>query len=156
MVRDRPILKLRKIMKELTIGALAKAAGVNVETIRFYERRGLLRRPSRPEEGYRRYPIDAVKQVGFIKGAQKLGFSLKEIAELLSLGREGQVSCAEMLDLANRKISKIVNKIMTLEVIKAALGELSEICPGSNALGPGILPFAPFGSGWRSSRKERR
>ena len=90
--------------------------------------------PSRPGEGYRKYPVDAVKQVGFIKGAQKLGFSLKEIADLLSLGREGQVSCAEMLELANRKIGEIANKIMMLEAIKAALGELTEICPGSGNL----------------------
>lgn len=127
-------IKVEEKMKNLTIGALAKTAGVNVETIRFYERRGLLLRPPRPEEGYRRYPIEAVKQVIFIKAAQKLGFSLKEIAELLFLGREGEVSCAEMLDLANHKISEIEHKIMTLEVMKAALGELTEKCPGSGNL----------------------
>ena len=120
--------------KGLTIGALARAAGVNVETIRFYERRGLLRRPPKPEEGYRKYPFEAVKQVRFIKGAQRLGFSLKEIAELLFLGREGEISCSEILNLAGRKIAQIELKILTLEVMKAALVELAESCPGTGNL----------------------
>jgi MerR family mercuric resistance operon transcriptional regulator len=121
-------------MKELTIGKLARAAGVNVETIRFYERRGLLSKPPKPEEGYRRYPIDAVKQVVFIKGAQKLGFSLKEIAVLISFGREDAVSCAEMQILANRKIAEIEQKIMALEAMKASLEELARECPGAGDL----------------------
>lgn len=99
-------------MKELTIGKLAKAAGANVETIRFYERKGLLSRPSKPDEGCRKYPVEAVKQVAFINGAQKLGFSLKEIALLILFGREGAVSCAEMQALANRKIAEIEQKMM--------------------------------------------
>lgn len=121
-------------MKALTIGRLAKAAGVNVETIRFYERKGLLSRPPKPSEGYRKYPVEAVKQVVFIKGAQKLGFSLKEIALLISLGRAGAVSCAEMRALANRKIAEIEQKIMALEAMKSALEELSRECPGEGDL----------------------
>jgi Hg(II)-responsive transcriptional regulator len=121
-------------MKDLTIGALARAAGVNVETIRFYERRGLLSKPPKPEEGYRRYPSDAVKQVKFIKGAQRLGFSLKEIADLLVLGRQGGISCAEMLDLTSRKIADIDYKIASLEVMKSSLLELAEKCPGTGDL----------------------
>jgi len=121
-------------MEGLTIGALARTAGVNVETIRFYERKGLLQRPTKPEEGYRRYPAEAIKQVRFIKGAQRLGFSLKEIGELLVLGRLRDIDCSEMLDLASRKISQIESKIMTLEAMKAALVELGEICPGAGSL----------------------
>jgi Hg(II)-responsive transcriptional regulator len=121
-------------MKELNIGALAKAAGVNVETIRFYERRGLLSRPPKPDAGYRRYPIEVVKQVGFIKGAQRLGFSLKEIAVLLALGDEGAISCTEMRDLANRKIAEIDQKVMALEVMKITLAELARECPGTGDL----------------------
>ncbi len=121
-------------MKELTIGALAKAAGVNVETIRFYERKGLLSRPPKPEEGYRRYPMEAVKQVRFIKGAQRLGFSLKEIAELLVLGRQGGISCTEMLDLTSRKVVDIEHKIAALEVMKSTLLELAGKCPGAGNL----------------------
>ncbi len=121
-------------MKELTIGTLAKTAGVNVETIRFYERKGLLLKPPKPEEGYRRYPLQAVQQVHFIKGAQRLGFSLKEISELLSLGLEGAVSCTEMRELANRKIEEIDQKIIALEIMKTTLAELAEECPGAGDL----------------------
>ena len=126
-------------MEGLTIEGLARATGVNVETIRFYERQGLLLKPAKPEEGYRKYPVEAVKQVRFIKGAQRLGFSLKEIAELLVLGREGEISCSEMLDLAGRKIAQIEFKIMSLEVMKAGLVELAESCPGT-----GNLAFCPI------------
>jgi Hg(II)-responsive transcriptional regulator len=128
------ILKMRKTMKELTIGALAKAAGVNVETIRFYERRGLLRRPPKPAEGYRRYPNNAVQQVRFIKGAQRLGFSLKEITELLTLGGQGELNCAEMRDLAGRKVAEIDHKMAALEAMKSTLLELAETCPGAGNL----------------------
>ncbi len=121
-------------MKGLTIGALAKAAGVNVETIRFYQRKGLFPKPPKPGEGYRRDPDEAVKQVHFIKGSQKLGFSLKEIAELLVLGQKGEISCSEMLDLASRKIAQIELKIATLEFMKATLMELAESCPGAGSL----------------------
>ena len=121
-------------MKELSIGAVAEAAGVNVETVRFYERRGLLLRPPKPQEGYRRYPIEAVQQVRFIKGAQRLGFSLKEIAELSSLNRQGEISCTEMRDLASRKVTEISHKIAALEVMKSTLLELAETCPGAGNL----------------------
>ena len=121
-------------MKRVTIGALAKAAGVNVETIRYYERRGLLRRPSKPEEGYRKYPPEAVQRVMFIKQAQRLGFSLKEISEMLNLGGEPEVSCAEVLALTNQKIAEIEYKIMALETIRATLKELAEKCPGTGEL----------------------
>ena len=68
---------------ELTIGRVAKLAGVSVETIRYYQRRGLLTEPDKPHMGYRRYPADIVKHIRFIKRAQALGFSLQEIIELL-------------------------------------------------------------------------
>ena len=70
-------------MSSLSIGALAKRSGVGVETVRFYERRGLVRRPSRPRAGYRAYPEDAIGRIRFIRNAQALGFSLQEIKELL-------------------------------------------------------------------------
>lgn len=72
-------------MKSLTIGRLAKEAGVNLETVRFYERRGLLPRPPRSSSGYRMFPAEAARRLRFIRRAQELGFSLKEIRELLSL-----------------------------------------------------------------------
>ena len=71
---------------ELTIGRLAQSAGVNVETIRYYQRVGLLKEPEKPAYGYRHYPPDTVARIRFIKRAQQLGFTLEEISELLSLG----------------------------------------------------------------------
>lgn len=121
-------------MKELTIGALAKAAGVNVETIRYYERRGLLRKPPKPEEGYRKYPIEVIKQVRFIKTAQKLGFSLREIEEILNLGGKGKLSCAEMFARANHKIGEIEAKIGALEAMRRVLLEATESCPEAGSL----------------------
>ena len=122
-------------MKELTIGPLAKAAGVNVETIRLFktptQRAAKPSRPGRVSE----IPRGRGKTGRFHQRRPKVGTSSKEIADLLSLGREGRsVSCAEMLELAIRKIGEIANKIMMLEAIKAALGELTEICPGSGNL----------------------
>lgn len=117
-----------------TIGSLARRVGVNVETIRYYERRGLLRRPSRPESGYREYPPDAVRQVRFIKRAQSLGFSLREIRDLLDLGGDPRVSCAEVLSVATRKLADIETKIRTLETMRALLLELTKECPGKGGL----------------------
>jgi MerR family transcriptional regulator, copper efflux regulator len=77
-------------MSTLTIGQVAKEAGVGVETLRYYEREGLVKEPPRRDSGYRQYPEDVVKRIHFIKRAQELGFSLKEIAELLAL-RVGSV-----------------------------------------------------------------
>jgi MerR family mercuric resistance operon transcriptional regulator len=121
-------------MDDLTIGSLAKSAGVNVETIRYYERRGLLRRPVRPPSGYRKYLIEAIKQVRFIKRAQGLGFSLGEIKELLNLGSEAQADCAEVLSLARCKVAELESKIKTLEAMKTALGKLTRDCPGTGGL----------------------
>lgn len=80
-------------MEGLTIGRLAREAGVNSETIRFYERRGLIPKPPRPATGYRRYPPETVRRVRFIRHAKELGFSLKEILELLSLRLDPETTC---------------------------------------------------------------
>jgi MerR family copper efflux transcriptional regulator len=121
-------------MKSLTIGALARAAGVKVETIRYYERRGLLRQPERPESGYRRYPPDAVKRVRFIKSAQKLGFSLREIQELLDLGSGPRSDCSEVLAITKRKIADVESKIKALDKIRSVLLELASHCPAEGNL----------------------
>ena len=80
----------------LTVGQLAKRAGVGVPTIRFYERRGLLPEPERRPSGYRQYVSDSVQRVRFIRHAQELGFSLREVQELLSLSRDPGSSCADV------------------------------------------------------------
>ncbi|MDI6852787.1 MAG: MerR family transcriptional regulator [Deltaproteobacteria bacterium] len=125
--------------KGFTIWALARAADVSVETIRYYERRGLLERPPRPGEGYRRYPDEAVQRVRFIKQAQKLGFSLKEINELFLAGTAAETTCAEILKLTQRKITGVEEKIRELVAVRRALQELAGTCPGE-----GPLSFCPI------------
>src|SRR3546814_12620913 len=97
---------MQAIFENLTIGAFAKAAGVNVETIRFYQRKGLLTEPGRPYGSIRRYGAVDVTRVRFVKSAQRLGFSLDEIAELLSL--DDGAHCDEASPLAGRKDRKSV------------------------------------------------
>jgi MerR family mercuric resistance operon transcriptional regulator len=96
----------------LTIGKLAESAGVNVETIRYYQRRGLLSEPKKPLGGYRHYPPDITKRVRFIKRAQALGFTLEEIAGLLRL--EAATACAETRELAAHKLALIEEKLTEL------------------------------------------
>ena len=94
-----------------TISQLAKSAGVNVETIRYYERRGLIEQPDRPAEGYRRYPETTLNRIRFIKRAQELGFSLEEITNLLALGES---HCSEVQELAEGKLVSVRAKINDL------------------------------------------
>ncbi len=117
-------------MKKLTIGQLAKCAGVNLQTIRYYERRGLIPEPPRNESGYRQYSQKEVSRTLFIKGAQGLGFSLKEIEELLSLKMEPGTTCGDVKSRVEAKISDIEEKILALQQIKDALLSLTERCMG--------------------------
>jgi MerR family mercuric resistance operon transcriptional regulator len=114
----------------MTTGQLAKAAGVNIETIRYYERRGLIPRPGRRESGYREYPEETVKRIRFIKHAKELGFSLKEIGDLLSLRVDPETPCSEVRQRAQMKLSDIENKIAVLRKMKKALKELTDACSG--------------------------
>ncbi len=115
-------------METFMIGQLAKNAGVNVETIRYYERRGLIPEPPRRESGYRQYGPDFVGRIRFIKHAQALGFSLNEIAELLALRIDSESSCHEVRRHAESKIVNIEGKIQTLKRMKQALVELVAGC----------------------------
>ena len=109
-----------------TIGALAKASGVNVETIRYYHRIGLLPTP-KPETGiFRRYGRDSFKRVRFIKRAQRLGFSLDEIALLLGLA-DGK-HCGETRTLAEKKLTLVEEKLVDLAAIRKALKNLVAAC----------------------------
>ena len=117
-------------MKSLTIGRLAKEAGVNLETVRFYERRGLLPRPPRSSSGYRLFPADAARRLRFIRRAQELGFSLKEIGELLSLRVSRKTSSAAIRARAEAKIVDIQEKIGSLQSMKKTLEKLTKVCDG--------------------------
>ena len=110
----------------LTIGACAKAAGVHVETIRFYQRKGLLREPDRPYGGIRRYGESHVLRLRFIKSAQRLGFSLEEIGELLRL--EDGTHCAQAGALAQRKLADVRARLADLRRMETALSQLVGAC----------------------------
>ncbi|MBI3821318.1 MAG: MerR family DNA-binding protein [Planctomycetes bacterium] len=118
-------------MKPLTIGQVARSAGVGVETVRFYERQGLLQEPARKESGYRQFTPDVVARLRFIKRAKELGFTLKEIKELLALRVDPETTCAEVRERARAKIAGVETKIVELQRIKKALGKLTTSCRGS-------------------------
>ena len=115
-------------MESLTIGQLAQRAGVGVETIRFYERKGLLSEPPRRESGYRDYPLETVARVTFIRRAKQLGFTLKEINELLELRVRPKRSCCQVKESAEGKIADIDGKIVSLRRMRRALKNLVESC----------------------------
>jgi MerR family copper efflux transcriptional regulator len=116
--------------KGLTIGKVARKAGVGIETVRFYERSGLIDEPPRKGSGYRQYPKSVISRLRFIKRAKELGFSLREIKELLSLRVEPTTTCADIRDRAQAKIADIEGKILSLERIKEVLTELTTSCSG--------------------------
>jgi MerR family mercuric resistance operon transcriptional regulator len=111
---------------ELTIGALAKAAGVNVETIRFYQRKRLLPEPTRPLGGIRRYGATDVTRVRFVKSAQRLGFSLQEVGQLLRL--EDGAHCSEAAELAALRLADVRARLADLARMEAALTKLLREC----------------------------
>ena len=115
-------------MEHLTIGQLAKEAHVNRETVRYYERRRLLQRPSRSLAGYRVFSDDALRRLRFIRHAKMLGFSLKEIKELLQLRVHSIDSCARVRVRTLVKITDIERKIGALQEMRRALGDLVSAC----------------------------
>jgi MerR family mercuric resistance operon transcriptional regulator len=121
-------------MGALTIGKLAKKANVNIETIRYYERRALIPKPNRRESGYREYSEDTVRRIQFIKHAKELGFSLKEIHELLSLKLDPKTPCSEVKNRAEIKIVDIEEKVKTLQRMKKALVKLTRACSGKGPI----------------------
>ncbi len=120
-------------MDGLTIGDVAKRADVNIETLRYYERRGLVARPPRSTSNYRLYSEDTVRRVRFIKHAQELGFSLNEIQELLSLRAAPKARCADVRTRAVAKINDIEDRIRALLAMKKALAKLVTECSSGRA-----------------------
>ncbi len=118
-------------MKSLTIGHLARDAGINLETVRYYERVGLLPLAPRSPSGYRLFPADATRRLRFIKRAQELGFSLKEIRELLALRVSPRTTSGEIRKRAEKKIAEIEGKIRSLEAMSKTLRRLTKLCAGS-------------------------
>ena len=113
----------------LTIGHLARAAGVSVETVRYYQRRGLVAEPERPPNSVRRYSEDSVNRIRFIRRAQDLGFTLAEIANLLAL--EDGRSCRQTRELAGRKLALVESRLTDLNRLRKTLRELIARCDTS-------------------------
>ncbi|MEX2284888.1 MAG: MerR family DNA-binding protein [Gemmatimonadota bacterium] len=118
----------------LTIGAVAKQAGLGIQTVRFYEREGLIEAPPRSSSGYRAYDEKAVYRLRFIRRAQELGFTLKEIRELIALEQDQDADCEQVRGVASSKLSTVENKIADLQRMKAALQQLIHSCNGSGPI----------------------
>ena len=116
--------------KPFTIGRLAQEAGINLETLRFYEQKGLLPKPPRSSSGYRLFPSDTVQRLRFIKRAQVLGFSLSEIGELLALRVTPRTTTTEIRKFAEAKIADIEEKIKSLDSMRKSLLKLARSCSG--------------------------
>ncbi len=112
--------------QQYTIGALAQHSGVHVETIRYYQRRGLVGEPERPAGGIRRYTADHARRLRFIRHAQELGFSLDEVGELLKL--EDGTHCLEARRLGEHRLADVRNRMNELSRIEAALATLVDRC----------------------------
>jgi MerR family mercuric resistance operon transcriptional regulator len=115
----------------MTIGKVARLAGVGVETVRFYQREGLLNEPPRRQSGYRQYEENVVGRLQFIRRAKELGFTLKEIKELLSLRLDPSTTCADVKQRTAEKIADIEAKMRTLQRMKRALVKLTKACVGN-------------------------
>ena len=135
----------------LRIGELAERAGVGVPTIRYYERRGLVRRPPRTRAGYRQYPEEEVARDRFVKRAQELGFSLEEIRELLALRVRDGEACGAVEARARAKLAQVEAKLRELEALRRVLGRLVAACRARRPTGECPIlelleePVAPAG-----------
>jgi MerR family copper efflux transcriptional regulator len=148
----------------MRISEVAKGSGVGVETVRFYEQKGLVAQPPRPRTGgYRDYPADAVHRIRFIRSAQQLGFSLDEIAELLDLESGSAAQCVDVRQRAESKRREVQAKIDNLERIRRALDTLIEACPGAGparacsileAISSGALSLNSAADGESNGRQE--
>lgn len=120
----------------MRIGELARAAGVGVETVRFYERRGLLPPSERAASGYRTYGAEDVARLRFIRKAKTLGFELREIGELLALREDAATSCGEVGRRAVAKVADLERRIAEVDAIRRALVRLAAECSKGGASGP--------------------
>src|SRR5438552_8833735 len=126
-------------MEKLRTAEVARRGGVNLQSVRFYERQGLLRRPARSPNGYRAFSQEDVARLRFIKRAQELGFSLKEVAELIELRGGSSKACDEVRTRAAAKIEDIDRKLRELRKIRRELMRLSRACAAKGRVGCPIL-----------------
>jgi Hg(II)-responsive transcriptional regulator len=128
------VLRKGTQMQTFTIGKLAREAGVGVETVRFYEREGLLEQAARRQSGYRQFTTEDIGRLRFIKQAQWLGFTLKEIRELLALKLDAAATRSDVRRRAVEKVTEINQRIKELQRMKRALTPLIRACDGRGAL----------------------
>jgi len=121
-------------MKQLKIGQVAKQSGISVETVRYYEQRGLIPEPDRLPSGYRVYPENILQRLHFIQRCKDLGFSLQEIGELLSLQTDPSTSSALVKQQVEHKIALVKTKISELQKIEHSLEQLSDSCCGEGTV----------------------
>lgn len=148
----------------MRIGKLASETGVGVETVRFYEQKGLIAQPLRPKDGgYRDYPEEIVRRINFIRSVQNLGFSLEEIGDLLALEASDAATCTDVLGRARSKRADVRNKIAELRRIEKTLDILIEGCPGKGptrhcsiieAINGGDLNLIPLNGGVRNEQSD--
>ena len=119
----------------MTIGELANLAGVGVETVRYYEREGLIEQPRRRGRTFRKYPAETIARIRFIRAAKDLGFSLKEVGELLALRVDPRRNCTDVQQKAFAKIADIDAKLASLRGMRDALTKLADACDGEGAVG---------------------
>lgn len=136
-------------MYPMTIGQVAERTDLGVETIRFYERQGLVPEPPRTAAGYRQYPPETVDRLRFIQRAKELGFSLREIQELLNLRLDGGACASDVRERAEAKVHDIEARIRDLERMRTALAELTAACTGQGGSGRCAILDALDGGGGR-------
>ena len=137
------------------IGAMSAATGVNIETIRYYERIGLMPKPPRSGGGHRVYDATHVKRLGFIRRARELGFSLDEVRDLLGLARGHSLTCADVKALTEQHIAGIKRKVADLRRLERVLGQLAAQCHGNRVPDCPILEALAAGNGSRSRLEGR-
>ena len=124
---------MNTVSSSLTIGAVAKRVGVAIDTIRFYEREGLLPEPLRRASGYRSYGESTIAQLRFIRRAKQLGFTLEEIRELLALSTDRRLGVKAVKQRARERLLAIEQRIVELQRVRDGLAQLVESCPGHGA-----------------------
>jgi Hg(II)-responsive transcriptional regulator len=142
-------------MSNFTIGKLAKSASVGVETVRFYERTGLLNRPSKKGAGYRQYDEGDAVRIRFIKRAQELGYTLREIKELLNLQAARKTTCGDYSERIGNKLKEIDDKIRDLKRIKKGLSEILAMCD-DNPRNAECRVLDCFENGWKMPDQDKR
>ncbi len=140
-----------KVGASLTIGKVAKQAGVGIETIRFYEREGIIAEPPRRESGYRVYDQEVVTRIRFIRRAKELGFSLKEISELMKLQVDPKANCSGVKKRTETKLLEIENKIRDLKRMQKILNEVASACVAAKPISDCPILKCFEGPGGKSS-----